>query len=383
MPFTSLAGHPYLEQVAVLALYNDAGSQVKVDIKRILARPLTARESTLPQKASFQRISGLTGGTDLTAIKLDTNIADLPPQIQIKEDLIAVTTSSDSIRNIMDMPMTSFSRVLAGLADRSVGAYAEYCDSSQVLDAGYVSVGTQGWILREGEGLALIFPTIFVATTYRLNVIFTTDDGTYVVTDAITPDPGRPTFALFNGAGSGKLVTIRLVELVEVGDDSLPYFSVDAIDGLIPDSGQSVSPIPMDTTNSLVSQILIRQNCVIYLSGHKHGALMANPRLRQTITPIFGKGSTDGINWAEGAYTFTAVEQASGNLIELREGEGIAIIKRNASALARIEIAVDFTTTTVGGGTQPATEYINAQNFPMDYQKSGKAAELKSKFKQP
>jgi hypothetical protein len=378
MPFTSLVGHPYLEQVAVLAVYNDIGSQVKINVKRILARPLTAREDTIPQKANFQRITGLSGGTDLTAIKIDSNTANLPPQIQIKEDLLSVSTSGSVIRSIMDLPMTNFSRVLAGLADRSVGAYAEYCDSAQALDAGYVSVGTQGWILREGEGLALVFPIIFTATTYRLNVVFTTEDGTYIVTDAITPDPGRPTFALFNGSGSGKIVTVRLIELVEVGDDSLPYFSVEAIDGLIPDSGQAVTSIPMDTLNSLPSAVLIRKDCTVYLSGHKHGTIMANPRLRQTITPIFGKGSTDGINWAEGAFTFTAIEQSPESLIKLREGEGIAIIKRNASALARIEIAIEFTTTSVAAGG--LTEKIITKDYPMVYVKSEKAQELRSKI---
>lgn len=213
----------------------------------------------------------------------------------------------------------------------------------------------------------------------RRHIYFKTEDGTYIVSIPLTPDPDIPNFAIFNGVGSGKTIDIKLLEIQEVGDDSLPYFTIEKIDNIgstVITPSTPLSVLKFDTANpDIPSQVIIRPNCIVKLAGYKFGAIMSNPSVRRQITPIYGIGSTTGVNWRETAYVYTPLEQSSDSLIVLKEGQGMAIIKKSGSSLARVEMAIDFTTEQI----PTLTPHEIAKNFPQRYVKTGSTQELASK----
>lgn len=379
MPITALAGHPYLEHVATLALYNDFDSNVKLKIKRVVIRPISGRTSTTAPIVNIDIISAVSGGDDIVPFKMDTNNLDLPSQILIKEDPPSVTSVS-TIKRTMGLMTMSFTRALAGLSDASLGQYSSGNDSAVTFDSGYCDLGqTQGITLHEGDGFAVTYTTLQCQQTVMLNMLFKTEDGTYGVRNAITPEPARPTFAIFNGVGSGKTITILLMEMHEIGDDTLPFWMIEKIDSI----GEQVAPpsvsesiIKFDTNNAdLPTDVIVRSNCKVKLMGSKSGAFMATPTYRRNLLNIFGVGSTTGVNWAERAYR-EPIEQNPDFMMVLNEGEGMAIIKNTASSVSRAEMAIEFNVETIPAGL---TEQAVASDFPKQYVKKGKAQELKSK----
>jgi hypothetical protein len=71
------------------------------------------------------------------------------------------------------------------------------------------------------------------------------------------------------------------------------------------------------------------------------------------------------------------------NAALLREGEGFALIQKNASQLGKFEVQVEFNVNPVGEGAPGLTEEVTANNYPMAYVKKGRAAELRSKIVEP
>jgi len=355
MPLSSMAGHPYFEHMALLAIQNEKGSNVDLIIKRITIKPLTTQSTSLPTLIEFRRVTALSGGTDIAVVKMDTNIPNLPPQILVRKNP-SLTVSSVFHRG-MNMQTLNFTAALRLTASKWLGKTIANLNQAEQLRAGYIDTQTQGWVFREGEGFALNLPAIPLTNAYQFNCLFSTEDGTYFFSETIRPEAVTPILGLFNGSTSGKTVTVKQFEIQEIGDDTLPYFTIEKIDGLR--NGESITPEKMDTSNaSLPTQIKIYKNPVVLLAGHKLGAIMINPSFRRAIQQIYGTGpGFSGVDLSGVNYTSKTLDNYKTD-IRLKEGQGLAIIKKSASEIGKFEIHVEFTKMDLGtGGPPPDVAY--------------------------
>ena len=346
LPNTAVTGHPYLEHVAPLALFNPTGSGKTVRVRRVDVLPLMAQTTATPGNFDLYRITAHTGTDDaVAAIKTDSNNTDLPAQVVLARRPASVTTSGSQWDGARAIPLANDTRALGY-------TFASMPLSRRIGRLDATTAQMQRCVLREGEGIAVSLNSI-CGLVYRFMVTLTVR---VVATGAchtycfpVTPT-GLPLFSLLNGSGSG--VVLELVELNyrEIGTDVLPQIALEPIDGI--GDGDTLTPVAHDSTASLGS-VFARHNCKILMRGAKHGALISVPHEQWQVPFSFGRGP--GLaNLAGGMAGFQSRKPHASEMdIVLREGEGLAVTYKNAGSLGRMQHSLTFTVDAGGGAVFP------------------------------
>lgn len=353
LPNTAVTGHPYLEHVAPLALFNPTGSGKTVRVRRAEVMPLLAQMTTTPGNYDLYRITAHTGTDDaIAAMKLDSNNAALPSQVVLARRPATVTTSGSQWDGARAIPSANDTRALGyGFAATPWAQRLHRQDAT--------TAERQRMTLREGEGIAASLNNLtglvyrfMVTLTVRVAATGACHTYTFPVTPAVLP-----LFSLLNGSGSGVVLEVVSLAYREIGTDVIPQIALEPIDGI--GDGDTLTPVPLDSTAS-IGTIVAKRNAKILMRGAKHGALISVPHEQWQVAAYFGVGPNVGN--LDGRTPFFRQAKPYPNELDivLREGEGIAITYKNAGSLGRMRHAITFT---VDGPVYPAEADVRDGEF--------------------
>lgn len=336
LPNTAVTGHPYLEHVAPLALFNPTGSGKTVRVRRVDVLPVMAQTTTTPGNYDLYRITAHTGTDDaIAAMKCDSNDAALPSQVVLARRPATVTTSGSQWDGARAIPLANDTRALGY-------AFASMPYSRRLGRPDAAAAQMQRCTLREGEGIAVSMNAVcglvyrFMAT---LTVRVAATGACHTYTFPVTPT-GLPIFSLLNGSGSGVVLEVVSLDYREIGTDVLPQIALEPIDGI--GDGDAVTPVSYDSANA-IGAVFARHNCKILMRGAKHGALISVPHENWQVPSAFGAGPGMA-NLASDMDFFRQRGPYPHELdIVLREGEGLAVAYKNAGCLGRMRHAITFT----------------------------------------
>jgi len=340
---------------AAMVLWNPPTSGYKIYVKNLkVINQMCQDTATGSSKLDIQRISAYTTGalTDNAGyiFKLNSTNPDLPSQIKILTRVDSVTAAG-TVRSYMNLPEYGDTivqaRTIAIHPAKRLGT--DGLDTCNVYNCGYGNLDTQGQILREGEGISITPATIQTNAAYRFSFLFRTGDGsTYGATETIRPYALMSPMIIFNGSGSGIIITMLNIECQEVGTDSLCTFSVQRIDDIFLGGDEvdvTSNALKMDTTMVFPPGLKCYTNCLVELHGVKFGAVTVVPTFRRNAQLWLGTGPS----WAIGTRMYGTV--SSSELIDngvnpliIRPGEGIALMQKNASEMGRYEATLYFQT---------------------------------------
>ncbi len=354
-PFTAVAGHPYMTQPSPLAVYNEQGSGKKIRVKLLNLRPLSAT-NVLTSLIAVQKINAYTGGISLVPFKFDSTNNDLPSQVACKIDPTSVTlTANTELRRSMTLSEQNPVRALAPLCACANGNARSGMDSGEFIRlTGDTDV--TGYILREGEGLAIVYKADSPAHGYTINIRMKNiaDGQCYRFDHVVEPKymNGSCPIVLFNGSGSGVVLEVEKVQIREIGTDEFVLADYSIIDGIMgPEcQGEAACYIMADSTDTLPEGITVKKNCVTARAGSKIGALISLPAQRRLVLTEapYGVGITGGPQVARRGFLSPDLLNAG---ILLNEGQGIGLFLRNGgsqlfyefSAILNIEIPEEAT----------------------------------------
>jgi hypothetical protein len=216
-----------------------------------------------------------------------------------------------------------------------------------------------GYVLREGQGLAIVYKADSPAHGYAVNIrIRKQSTGECYRYDYVL-DPrfmnGSVPCLVFNGVGSGVIIDVEKIQIREIGTDEIVQADYSIIDGIMGAecSGSDGSFIMADSADSLPSGIMIKKNCVTARAGSKIGGLITIPaqrRLALSEAP-YGPEINGGPQVARrGLFT----PDMLGPGIVLNEGCGIGVFLRNAGSQIFYEftavVNLEIPETPSGGG---------------------------------
>lgn len=335
MPNSALTGHPYLQHASPLAVMNETGSGQIVRVRSANLRPNTG-PNTLTSLVSLRRISAVTPGVPTVPFKFDSANADLPSQVLIGSSPAAFTgPATSAYRRTMALSEQNPTRALATLCAAANGDARSGMDSGEFIRLTGDAALT-GYILREGEGLALVFDTDSPSHCFTANLRFknVANGQCYRANEIIEPRymAGMAAAYIFNGVGSGVVLEVEKIQVREIGTDELvmaDYQLIESVGGGEPPTNIVMS----DSSQSLPPGITIVKNCVTSRIGSKWGAVLTNPAERRVMLaePPYGVGISAGPQVArrgELARDFAVSESE----IILREGQGFALFLRSAGA---------------------------------------------------
>jgi hypothetical protein len=213
---------------------------------------------------SIKRITALTGGDTVTPIKVDTGDASLPSQVSVVNDPDSVT-ATDIFRRIADAPAYSNTIANTQFSSRTYGGSMMTHQKSHMADIwrGGESADVESIILREGQGIGIFQDTYGSQHSMQTAAVITNTatNATYICrsTDLSTDRRlGEANFAIFNGAGSGVVLAVKLWVLPMDGEAVLtPALRLCRISG-IGQGGDTVAPILPDTSKTAPSALVVK-----------------------------------------------------------------------------------------------------------------------------
>jgi hypothetical protein len=333
-PPTAVTGHPYLDQPSPLAVMNESGSGQIVRVRLSNLRPNTG-PNALTSLVAIQKITALTPGTPTVPFKFDSTSADLPAEVLTGRDPGAYTiTANSTIRRVMALTELNPTRALAWMVASNDG------DSRMGFDSGEMirltgDADVTGHVLREGQGLALVFVTDSPSHCFTANCRFknAATGATYRLNEIVEPRymAGVAALYIFNGSGSGVVLEVEKIQVREIGTDELVVAEYQLIEGLY--GGDVPNYVMSDTAQSLPTGITIRRNCVCNRMGSKAGALITMPSIRRVLLaePPYGPGISGGPQISRRGVFSKDWEEINGEVI-LREGQGVGLFLRSAGS---------------------------------------------------
>lgn len=214
----------------VAGVFNNSSFGGKLRVRQISIYPTSGQSMVGMESVRYARITGVTGGFPMTPLKFDPSSASLPAQVNFLAYPEAVTESNTLWlrRDQLNSGTMSRQRFGGGVMPSKMdmgGIYRQR--SSSVLES---------IILREGEGAAAILTSFGLPHESSFSVVVTnlTTGATYTYrNDAFAyPRLLNPIACIFNGAGSGVVLAVRIVEAAFEGDMVAPTYRVCRIQGV-------------------------------------------------------------------------------------------------------------------------------------------------------
>lgn len=344
-----LAAMPVVGQKAnaALAFMNKYGSNSSVNIESVRLINLGLRKSSISDLVGLQKVYGsisATGGDDLLAnvVKMDTNSPDVSG-LNIKQNIYDLSYSSSDYIDSTSIPTQCLSyQGLSAIFCRNFGD--SKLSPIAIFDTGKI---TQPLILRQNEGLCIPDNATIPFNSVLMNMecVFSINGNAYFWTSDL--QFGQPyesgnapsKWALWNTGTDA--INVHKINFRETGS-TFDVFSIslEKISSIVQD-GQTLSVIKMDTSSGdLDSNILIQTKAVVALYGGEHYRFLP-PTYRRSSLPFYGNGvalTCSLHNWAGNPYSETLF---SGDL-NLRQGEGMAVIVRSPCGLGNYGLEVQF-----------------------------------------
>lgn len=322
---------PYLEHGAWWALYNGVGSGKILTVKEVQVTPLQSRTTSTVSNYTTQRINAISGGVDVVAAPFDTNNAAIPAQVLCRLNA-DVTATGGTLRITTDLQQLNATRAVPYPTWRSPTSGNAEIFSQKGSDV-------QGYVLRENEGLSVMSTGAVSRENYTLavSVIFTIGTESYMIRESIQTGAFQSLLAIFNGTGSGVVITIRNITVSEITSDevTLRRVTLESISGIHPNSkGTPADFIPHDTTNpALPSTVVSALKAGVFQVGidaGTGGSRRNQSFLRRQVGAIMGVGPglATGLNVGGNGLSPDFNRIWRGDFV-LREGEGIAIFQKD------------------------------------------------------
>lgn len=373
----------------LLAFFNNEATDERryfelVSLRVSPAAPLSNATAGVGRSAmmSIRRITALTGGDALTPIRMDTADTALPAQVLIRNNP-DTATSTDVFRRINDAPAYSLTTANTQLSSRTYGGSMMTHQKSHMADIwrGGENADVEPIILREGQGLGLFQDQYGTPHSMQTAVVITnTATGATYICRSVEMSTDRridgPTFAIFNGSGSGVTLACKLWVLPMDGEAVLtPPLRLCRVSGLGL-GGDSVTPIRPDTSKTVPSALQVVSGPFQprisgewqsdYYSTHGLGYSVA-----QATTQAWNKAQIDAGAFRRSTRTqeFRAIGETPGNmrvgtmdddlLFQAQAGTGIIIKPGDGLALvAGRDVAL--------GGTQAIGNTSTFINFDIE-----------------
>lgn len=316
------------------ALYNGAGSGRKITVGNLVVNPLQGRTGTAAQTWGIQRLSAMSGGEDVSGdvAPLDTNNSAIPSQVLFR-DGPSITVTGEVLRRTLDFPLLNTTRAYAFPAYRNAGFNDSLVSTQKSL------TDCQGQVLREGQGLGILTTGSTGRENYVLAIqAFIDISGqTYMFRKLVQTSAWGAMLGIFNGSGSGVVVTVRDINVVEVATDGvgLRRYELGTISGMHPNSkGRRMTPAKLDSANNdLPDQIVSALRPGVIQIGKDSGLAPARPNnnpLRRWNSAVLGIGPglaclLNGPRFLGEVADFSS---SVGNGFVLNEGQGIAVFQR-------------------------------------------------------
>lgn len=337
------------ERVANLAIFNKIGSGkiININSANLYSSSFvsTTGLSGGDPYALFV-INSLDGGIDVPYIKMDSASSDLTG--------ITVTSKGTSTKN--KVLKSSKLGKLKNLASGTIlFANSTLCSKTIELLGSNSNTNIQKIIIREGEGIAIAAPVSnlqYYVTSIVIEItILVQGGGTYMYTVKTAAFNEYDMFSLFNESGSGKVIEIININIIDektfnvrtgssVSQSSLFYLT--PITNINETSGDNITPVKYNSQNaSISSDIIIKENCIVsdlynFTSLHK----------RMIRWFISGWHAAFGNPFLLGTNTISKFNNKEiFDSIELNEGEGIALMAFVPNSFGTNEINIEFTIT--------------------------------------
>lgn len=346
MPTNSLSGHPYFTHIAPLALFNPNGSGKVVRVHEVRIDPLAAQTTTNPVDWKLQRITAHVPSGDAAdvwqPVKFDSTNANLPSQVvccRWPESVTAVDDVLDTASPVGNLQMNT-TRAIAHVWGMPAFQHRIPMANSE----------EQRITLREGEGIHITQSDVAGAPLRKRVILKVRVVATGAIYQYFFPTNTarrKSPFSLMNGSGSGVVLEVIKIIFVCMGTDEAPVYAIEPIDGLDGDSGDVLIPTAMDSTSSL-GTVYARRNGTYLTNGSKDGALIAIPHHQWLVPQLIGIGPGFA-NPNTAMHRFRSRCNPIYDII-LREGEGIAITKKNATAIGDEDYAIIFSLSDGAGG---------------------------------
>lgn len=277
----------------------------------------------------------MSGGEDVSSdvAPMDTNNAAIPAQVLFR-DGPSITTTGAVLRRTLDLPFLNTTRAYAFPAYRNVGFNDSLISTQRSL------TDCQGQVLREGEGLGILTTGATGRENYVLAIQAFLDIAgqTYMFRKLVQTSAWDAMLGIFNGSGSGVVVTVRDINVAEVATDAtttLRRYELGTISGMHPNSkGRRLTPAALDSANNpLPDQIVSAIRPGVIQLGKDSGLLPARPnnnpmrRWNSAVNGI-GPGLACLLNGPRILGEVADFSSTVGNGFVLNEGEGIAVLQR-------------------------------------------------------
>jgi len=330
---------------APLAIFN-AGTDVVEVLSIWLDRPtgklFDPAVAYIPGKMQLARITSLTGGTDVTVVKQDTDNATLPSQVKI---VVRPTeaTLGDVIRQVVDTP---------GIDQVSTMLTTALTPGEPAVGSLWCQAGSNRApiVLREGEGFAVAMVESTYAHPQSCYAIIRNQasGATYsIFSDDVEPwqEDQRAFFAIWNGVGSGVILEVVSVEWIDLGQmmnmsnvASQPHFRLASVKRV--SFGTVVAPVLLDTSSPAApSTLIVQKNADVGISGLENllvgdaGFATGSPMITFIFLERMGclrrfcfKLPSQGMHRQGPRSTEMLMEFKDSPGIVLRGGEGLAVV---------------------------------------------------------
>ena len=211
---------------------------------------------------SLDRISAVSGGTEVTADKHDTDAADLPSQVKFYENPDSVTITG-TIRRFGDC-ISSYT-ITKSISFQAMMRAPGVCDAND--HTGRITEGHNVWhvdgdsdteplVLNPGEGFCLTRREFGMPQAFHFGVTVRVlgTSRTYKYRDGdvgSSLEKGMASIAFINGTGSGVVLQVMIVSLPDLGEENIPTYRVVRVAAGIQEGGSTAPVYAHDTANTL------------------------------------------------------------------------------------------------------------------------------------
>jgi len=218
---------------------------------------------------SLDRISAVSGGTEVTADKHDTDASDLPSQVKFYENPDSVTITS-TIRRFGDC-ISSYT-IAKSISFQAMMRAPGVCDAND--HTGRTNEGHNVWhvdgdtdteplVLREGEGFCLTRREFGLPQAFHFGVTVRVvgTNRTYKFRDGDVGSSlgkGMASIAFINGTGSGVVLQVMIVSLPDLGEENIPSYRIVRVGAAIQEGGYTAPVYAHDTANTLTEVVAYR-----------------------------------------------------------------------------------------------------------------------------
>jgi hypothetical protein len=247
---------------------------------------------------SMERITAVTGGTELAPYKHDTASGDLPSQVKLYENPDSVTITGTPIRRFGDC-ISSFT-IAKSISFQAMMRAPGICDvndhtgrTGESHNVWHVDgdSDTEPLVLNAGEGIAIVRREFGLpqAMHFGMTIKVVSTGATYKWSDGdigSALEKGQASIALMNGAGSGVVLHVMILSFPDLGEENIPSYRIVRVGGSVDANfpGTSATVIAHDTANTLTEVTAIRGPANFAPASAKNG--MQIDYLNYQNTPI-------------------------------------------------------------------------------------------------